>query len=112
LSQTGVIPVGTKSINFLIAADKADAALTLNGVNIPLNPISGGRLAGDISSFAGGVAQITFSTTTGKGGSGDWLYFDDVQFSPDAIPEPGSLNLLTIGVLGLAFWHLAHRRAA
>jgi hypothetical protein len=103
LSQTGLVPVGTESINFLVGAGESDAVVTLNGVNIPLVPISGGRLAGNISAFAGSVAQLTFSTTTGKGGLGDWFYFDDVQFSTSPIPEPTSFVLFGLGVLVLGW---------
>jgi hypothetical protein len=89
LSQTAVVPSGTQSINFLVGNGvDADAVVTMNGVNIPLVQISGGRLAGNISAFAGSPAQLTFSTMTG-GAGGDGLYFDDIQFSPSAVPEPG-----------------------
>jgi hypothetical protein len=109
LSQTGLIPDGTESINFLIGPynGPGDAVVTLNGVDIPLVSISGGRVAGDISAFAGTIAQLTFSTTTGW----DWLYLDDVQFSESPIPEPASFVLFGLGVLFLgrkSFVYLYH----
>lgn len=110
LSQTGMIPAGTQSINFLVGSGESDAVVTLNGVNIPLVPISGERLAGNISAFAGSIAQITFSTMTG-GAGGDRLYFDDVQFSSSLVPEPGTLGLIASGALlfGLHRWRKSPR---
>lgn len=104
LSQTGLIPAGTKSINFLVGSNKSDAAVTLNGVNIPMVPISGGRLAGDVSAFAGRVVQLTISSPGGTGPTSDWLYFDDVQFSPSMIPEPNTNILFTMFILSFCWW--------
>lgn len=99
LSQTGLVPFGTESINFLVGTGETDAVVTLNGVSIPLVSISGGRLAGDISAFANTVAQLTFSTTGSTGYAGNWLYFDDIQFSTSPVPEPSILGLLASGGL-------------
>jgi hypothetical protein len=98
LSQTGLIPSGTQSINFLVGNEQSDAVVTLNGVNIPLTQISGGRLAGDISTYADSISQLTFSTTTGNP-QGDVLYFDDIQFSSSPIPEPSTFGLFALGSL-------------
>lgn len=103
LSQTGMIPSGTQSINFLVGNGASDGVVTLGGVSIPLVSIPGGRLAGNIpSGFADTLAQLTFSTTTGNR-FGDFLYFDDVQFSVSPVPEPGTLALFATGavLLGL-----------
>jgi hypothetical protein len=103
LSQTGLVPIGSESINFLVGPGESDAVVTLDGVNIPLVPISDGRLAGDISTFAGTVSQLTFSTTSSTGYAGNWLYFDDVQFSTSPVPEPASFVLFGLGVLFLGW---------
>jgi hypothetical protein len=102
LSQTGLVPASAQSISFLVGNGISDAAVTLNGVNIPLVPVSGGRLAGDISSFAGSVAQLTFSTSTNRVGD-NYLYFDDIQFSSSPVPEPASFVLFGLGVLVLGW---------
>jgi hypothetical protein len=102
LSQTAIVPSGTQSINFLVGNGASDAVVTLNGVNIPLVQISAGELAGDVSAFAGSSAQLTFSTTTG-GSGGDFLYFDNIQFSPSSVPEPSVLGLSALGGLLLAW---------
>jgi PEP-CTERM motif len=102
LSQTAVVPSGTQSIDFLIGNGESDAVVTMNGVNIPLVQISAGELAGNVSAFAGLSTQLTFSTTIG-GSEGDFLYFDDIQFSPSSVPEPSTLALAAMGGL-LLVW--------
>jgi hypothetical protein len=99
LSQTGQVPTTAKSINFLVEPGESAAVVTLNGVPIPLAPIAGGRLAGDVSAFAGAIAQLTFSVPNVPGYPGQLLYFDDVRFSSSPAPEPGQGNLLILGVL-------------
>lgn len=99
LSQTGLVPATAQSISFL-AGSGAD--VTMNGVNISLVPILGGRLAGNISTFAGSVAQLTFSISPSRIGD-NVLYFDDIQFSSTAIPEPSVLALGALGTLLLGF---------
>ena len=107
LIQTGLVPSDARSINFLVSATYNDAQVTLDGVNIPLVSIGGGRLAGDVTAFAGHQAQLMFSTTSYRG---NWLYFDDVQFSSQAIPEPGVLGLSALGTLLMGWRALGRRR--
>ena len=105
LSQTGMVPANAQSINFLVSSSEADAVVTLNGVPISLTPIAGGRLAGDVTAFAGTEAQLTFSTIVGPAYPGDSLYFDDVQFSSSPVPEPSVCSLFGINLLFLG-WYL------
>ena len=104
LSQTAVVPSGTQSINFLVpsgqnVADSTATVVTLNGVNIPLVAIAGNRVAGNVSAFAGDEAQLTFSTIN----SDVSIYFDDIQFSTSAVPEPSALGLSALSGLFLAW---------
>jgi hypothetical protein len=105
LSQTGLVPADAQSISFLIGSRGSDAAVSLNGVNISLTQIAGGRLAGDISAFAGSLATLTFSAALNRVGD-NALYFDDIQFSSSPVPEPSSLALGAFGALffGLRRW--------
>jgi hypothetical protein len=100
LSQTGLVPANAKSINFLVDSFNNDARVTIGGVDIPLVVIGGGRMAGDVSAFAGQVEQLTFSTTSYNG---HWLYFDDVVFSTQIVPEPTTLSLFVFGGLLLGW---------
>jgi len=95
LSQTGLIPTNARSISFAISSTAGIYAptVTLNGVNLNLVSIGGGRLAGDVTSFAGSTADLRFNAV-------NWItLFDDAQFSPQSIPEPGILSLFVLGAL-------------
>jgi hypothetical protein len=89
LSQTGLVPADANSISLAGYVSN----LTLNGVNVPLFATQGGRLEGDVSSFAGHTAQLTFSVLG---------YFDDIQFSASAIPEPGVPAIAGLGAVLLS----------
>jgi PEP-CTERM motif len=107
LSQTGLVPADAQSISVLVPSGEnvfypAATVVTLNGINIPLVAIAGDRIAGNISAFAGTVSQLTISTINSQA----WLYFDDIQFSSSAVPEPSTLALL--GLCG--FLVVARRR--
>lgn len=113
ISQTGLIPANAQSITFLAGEFRGDPIVTLNGINIPLVSISGGRMAGNISAFAGSTAQLTFSLSSDVTGD-NFLYFDDIQFSSSPVPEPSVLGLSALGALLFGFrrwknslqWHL------
>jgi hypothetical protein len=91
LSQTALIPANAKSISMLGAA-----YVSLNGVSIPLLQLQDGRWAGDISAYAGNIAQLTLS---GPSSGTGWMYFDDIQFSPASVPEPSVLSLFGVSAL-------------
>lgn len=114
MSQTGLIPTDAESITLIASSgispflglgyNFTNPIVSLNGVPIPLIPISGGRLAGDVTAFAGSIAQLTFSTPISLGGS----YFDDVQFSTSPAPEPSILGLFSICIFCLC-WAMKRR---
>lgn len=105
LSQTGLVPADARSINFLVLPGQSDITVSLGGVNIPLVPISGGRLAGDVTAFAGSTVQLTFSTTTSNpAAEGSWAYFDDIRFSSSPAPEPSTIGLLTMALVLFGYW--------
>lgn len=107
LSQTGLVPADAKSINFLMATTLGQAMVTLGGTEVSLMPIGGGRVAGDISAFAGQTALLKFSTRTYEGG---WFYFDDIQFSAQAVPEPSAPALGSVA--GIMLWRWKTKRNA
>jgi hypothetical protein len=93
-----LVPADAQSISVLVPSGQngaytAATVVTLNGVNIPLVAIAGDRITGNISAFAGTVSELTISTIN----AGAWLYFDDIQFSSSAVPEPSTLALLGYG---------------
>ncbi|MGD0649805.1 MAG: hypothetical protein ABSA97_01450 [Verrucomicrobiia bacterium] len=118
LSQTGLVPVGTKSLSFLANAF-GPFAVSLGGssLNLVSSPVTGQNYSlyeADISSFAGQAAELTFTVFAQNPYEGQLhgLTLDSIEFSPDPIPEPSGLSLLVIGVAALGLWRLTYRRAA
>ena len=97
IGQTGQIPSGAQSLLFLIA-DNTYLGTSCAGHSIPLIPFgtSGNSIimAGDISMFAGQTGELRF------GGGG---LFDDIQFSNQPIPEPGTFCLFGLGAVLLGW---------
>jgi hypothetical protein len=124
ISQTGLIPIGTQSIQFLIFSPPvagevpANPTVTLNGTVINIIPIStsGGiiKMAGDVSAFAGTTATLAFLCQATQGGgfpANENLFgLDDIQFSPSSVPEPSVFGLLALG--GLLFGLRRRRNSA
>jgi hypothetical protein len=118
LSQTGLVPTGTKSLSFL-AATNGPFAVSLGGVplNLISSPVPGHTYMlyqADVSAFAGQTAELDFTVFAENPYNNRLrsMLLDDIQFSPDVIPEPGSLSLVVVGILSLAFCQLTRRRVA
>lgn len=117
ISQTGLIPIGTQSIQFLIASPSQagivppNPMITLNGALISLFEISqsGGviTMAGNVSAFAGNPATLAIlcEATTGGTFPANENYFnlDGIQFSTQSVPEPSAFALAALGALLLGF---------
>lgn len=106
IAQSGLVPSSTKSLRFRLGdlSNVGDLSVTFEGQTIPFYPLSAGAnyavYGGDLSMFAGVTGELRFTQRpitwpTAK------AYIDSIQFSPDAIPEPGVLGLLALG--GLLF---------
>lgn len=118
ISQTGQIPTGTQSIQFLMVSPpvangviQASPIVTINGASINLSAIStsGGvmTMAGDISAYAGTTADLTIlcQATPGSFPTDENIFtLDNIQFSPQAVPEPSEATLLLIGIAMIRFW--------
>jgi hypothetical protein len=117
ISQTGLIPIGTQSIQFLIASPTnagsvpPNPTMTLNGSPISLSVVSqsGGvmTMGGNVSAFAGDTATLAFlcQATTGASFPANENYFnlDNIQFSTSPVPEPSEIALTALGALFLCF---------
>lgn len=113
ISQIGDVPAGAQSIQFLMTnyggPVSSNALVTLNGSTINLVPIATNgyvvTMAGDVSAFAGTNAELTITSAGTPGGgplSGENVFaLDDISFSPNIIPEPSTIALLTLGGIGL-----------
>lgn len=111
ISQTGLIPLGTLSLLFLVASPSQAGAVqpnpivTINGTPISLSLLSqsGGvmTMAGDVSAFAGSTAELAFLCQATQGGgfpSNENIFnLDGIQFSSSPVPEPGTLGLAALG---------------
>jgi hypothetical protein len=103
IGQTGQIPLGTQSIEFLATTD--DLQVSFNGNPIPVAQIGSGSgyitMGGDISTYAGQTGQLLFFAPTGSDSQEVDSMLDDIQFSSMPVPEPKDFTLGAIG-LGLA----------
>ena len=125
ISQTGLIPAGTYSIQFLMQSPpvaggtiQASPAVTLNGTAISIFPLStsGGvvMMAGDISAFAGMTANLNIQCA---GTSGASLYLqenifelDAIRFSTSAVPEPHPASFMLLAGLFTLLARVRQRR--
>ena len=110
ISQTGRIPTGTLSL--LLDAETGGTPFVVKFGNqtinmLPVQTFTDYTLyAGDISSLAGLVEKLTITEpvppgTFGQIGQGGELVLDNIQFSPQPVPEPGELSLQALGTLFL-----------
>jgi hypothetical protein len=115
ITQTGVVPVDTKSLLFEAEPGPVVAAgslvVSLGGQNIMFSALSTGSnytlYGGNIPlAFAGQSEQLTFSALEQSGLNVNNWTVDDIQFSPSVVPEPGVAGLLGLGSLlfGLCRW--------
>ena len=104
IGQAGQVPGDALSILFL-RTPQSGFQVSFAGQNIPLVQLgsSGDNviMAGDISMFAGQTGELRF------GGAG---LFDNIQFSPSAIPEPGALAVGLLGAIVWLRWLKRHKR--
>jgi hypothetical protein len=111
LQQTGMIPVGANSIQVLSQTYplnnpiiNSSAGFMINGQLVSLFPISVQNnnltYAGDVSQFAGKTVTIEFyvSDRTALGS----LNLQDITFSSQGVPEPGTFALAGLGGVALA----------
>jgi len=119
LSQTGSIPPGAQSFLFYadfyseLNATPNDFAVTVDGQALSLIPLAtdfGSTQYGEytlyganISDWAGQTATLAFTVFAQRPHDGNnYLYLDDIQFSPSAVPEPGVFGLFTLSGLLLS----------
>jgi hypothetical protein len=107
LAQTGVVPVGTRSLLFLSGStlpSDGSWTVTVGGQTIPIVEVTqiSSTLAlygGDISAFAGQAAEVRFTALLKGSGPPGSIVLDAIQFSPAPIPEPSALAFLVLGTL-------------
>lgn len=108
IAQTGMIPVGTKSLLFMANMPEASGwQVTVGDIKIPVAPLY--QVAptmfiyvGDTSAFAGQTEQLKFTAFSGPSAPEEMI-LDAIQFSPIAVPEPSALGLLGCGIVLIVF---------
>jgi len=109
ITQTGLVPLGSRSLLFVTGpADKLEAAFA--GQVIPTIQLGAGLnyilLGGDITRFAGETGELRFTSPPSGGG-----LLDEIQFSTQAVPEPGAAWLSAVGISFVAWMPLFRRRS-
>ncbi len=106
LTQTGQVPIGSKSLTFLVSGFKP--GLSLGGQELPLVDLGHGPggssdlWGADVSAFAGQTVELRFSVGADS--------LDDIRFSESVIPEPSTLVLAGFGFAALVAVRLRRRR--
>jgi len=99
IAQTGQLSGSSLSLRFW-ACPLSNLQITFDGQSVQVFHLAttpGYDIFGaDISAFSGQTRELRFTALADSGG-----FFDNIQFSDQPIPEPGSISLLLVG-LGLA----------
>jgi hypothetical protein len=100
LRQTGLVPGNAESLLFKRSGNSPTLLdISLGGQSLSYTAVSSGPdytlFGSDVSAFAGQTASLTIL-------SPGLDFIDDLEFSPQVIPEPSFLSLLSFGVLLLA----------
>jgi len=105
IAQSGEVPAGMRSIQFVAIAS---LTVTFDGADIPLVVLQAGSgynlYGGDITQFAGQTGELEITSNT------HFDAVDSIVFSPEPVPEPGTLSLGVLGALVLGRRALNLRR--
>ena len=112
LSQTALVPIGTKSLQFesdqWFDQNFQFLVVTLGGQTLSVTPLSAGLnytlYGADVSAWAGQMAQLAFTVLAENPHvDNEYISLGAIQFSTQSIPEPSTLALAALGALFLGF---------
>jgi hypothetical protein len=115
ISQTALVPVTANSIQMQIGNNNGTYnvmgvfSVEFNGQTISMTPISNfptyTLFAGDISAYANQVATLSITALAVPSGNPgpNPVLLDNIIFSPNSVPEPGTLALGAVGALLVGF---------
>jgi len=97
IRQTGQVPAGTQSIRFKADPGFGPLSVSLAGQSVPIFVVGAGSnytlFGGDASAFAGQTVELKIGVLP----SNNYWLIDSIEFSNLAVPEPGTVALLTLG---------------
>jgi hypothetical protein len=113
--QSGTIPIGTQSLELKAWSFQPTAQFTVsfNGNTLSAVPLSSGQSASgqpytvygfNVIPYAGDPGQLEITTIVPNGNGLSQIEFDDISFSPGAVPEPTALALSGIGGVLIALY--------
>jgi hypothetical protein len=96
LYQTGLVPVGTQSLQIEVQTAAFNLGVSLGGQFIEMMPLittpAFTIYGGNVSGFAGQIAELDFTEPDGP--SLNIATLDNIIFSPASVPEPQTYTLL------------------
>ena len=116
ISQVGLVPSGSLSIQARITTSSPDFIVSLNGTPITMQPLlitPGYTLyGGDISAFSGQTATLAFTAPPTPANPFYAFGLDSIAFSSMPVPEPSVIALAATGglFLGIRRWHNSRKR--
>lgn len=104
IAQTGTVPVTTLSLRFDASVNVVGyLTVTFNGQNITYYPLSAGPnyevYGGDISLYAGQTGELRFTESPTASAQFAIAFLDNITFSVNPIPEPGTCGLVWYGAV-------------
>lgn len=103
IAQTGFIPTDSLSVRFGLSGNIGGLEVTFGGENIPIVPLEAFSnyelYGGDISSFAGQSGELRFTENPTAISPFGTVFIDQISFSVDPVPEPGTWSLLVCGAI-------------
>ena len=115
LAQTGTVPIGSESLQMKIGTGHVgNFTVTVGGTPLSMMPLSSTSaytlLAGDIRGFGGMTAQLAISIPGRPGPTLNDVLVDDIIFSSQIVPEPGTGALWSLGGLMMGGFALGKSR--
>ena len=118
LSQTRMVPSDARSLQFkvnLVGSPPSVLAVMLGGQQLSLTALGSGSnytmYGADVHAWAGQTAELDFTVLAERPHVDNrYAFLDSIQFSSQAVPEPGVFGLSALGALLLGWRVLGRRR--
>jgi hypothetical protein len=105
IAQSGAIPAGTSSFEMLATGN---FSVSINSTAIQMINMGGNLYGGNVAQFAGQTATLLIMNQSSQLNSP--VILDDLSFSAQPAPEPGSASLLALGSLATVIGYARRSR--